>query len=65
MATTSEAHRRAVSKYQKANYSVLGYQVRKEKAAYIRQQAAARGLTISRLIDAAVTEYIDNHPIKE
>ena len=61
----SEAQKKAAAKYQKNNYSVLGYQVRKGKAAYIRQQAAARGLSVSRLIGAAVMEYIDNHPIKE
>lgn len=65
MATTSAAHRRAVAKYQKANYSVLGYQVRKEKAEEIRKEAAARGLSVTRLIDAAVAEYLLNHPVKD
>lgn len=60
---TSEAHKRAAVKYQRKNYSVLGYQVRKEKAAEIRKAAADRGLSITRMIDAAVMEYLANHPV--
>lgn len=62
---TSEAKKKASVKYQKKTYTVFGYQVKKEKDPVIRAYAAAAGMTISRLIDAAVTEYIDNHPIKE
>ena len=59
---TSKAQRRASAKWTRENRANITFQTTPERRAEVQAYAQKIGLSMSRLLDAAVTEYMQRHP---
>ena len=61
----SEARRRANTKWDAANMTVLGYKVRKEKAEKFKAACRDAGTTPNAVFTEAIDSFMDEHGEKE
>lgn len=62
---TSESQKRANAKWDKENMTVLACKVRKEVADKFKAACAAEDTTSNAVLQQAVRDYIDAHPVPE
>lgn len=62
---TSESQKRANAKWDKENMTVLACKVRKEVAGKFKAACAAEDTTSNAVLQQAVRDYIDAHPVPE
>lgn len=62
---TSESQKRANAKWDKENMTVLACKVRKEVADKFKAACAAEDTTSNAVLQQAVRDYIDDHPVPE
>lgn len=62
---TSESQKRANAKWDKENMTVLACKVRKEVADKFKAACAAEDTTSNAVLQQAVRDYIDAHPVSE
>ena len=62
---TSESQKRANAKLDKENMTVLACKVRKEVADKFKAACAAEDTTSNAVLQQAVRDYIDAHPVPE
>lgn len=65
MVAVSEKKKKSNAKWDKENMTVLACKVRKEVADKFRAACAAEGITSNAVLQQAVREYIDAHPVPE
>ena len=51
----------AKMRYYEKNYERVGFDVKKGKRDYYKEEAAKRGLSLAMLFQKAVEEYLQNH----
>lgn len=62
---TSESQKRANAKWDRENMTVLACKVRKEVADKFKKACAAEDTTSNAVLQQAVRDYIDAHPVPE
>ena len=62
MAVT-KAQQYAKQRYFDKHYERVGFDVKKGKRDYYKEEAAKRGLSLSAFFQKAADEYIENHPV--
>lgn len=62
---TSESQKRANAKWDKENMTVLACKVRKEVADKFKAACAAENTTSNAVLQQAVRDYINAHPVPE
>lgn len=58
----TDASRKAVQKYHKEKIERIAFHVPRGQRAILKEEAAARGLSLNKMIDLALGEYLLNHP---
>lgn len=61
----SDSRKRANAKWDKENMTVLACKVRKEVADKFKAACAAEGMTSNAVLQQAVRDYIEAHPVPE
>ena len=61
----TDAQRKATKKYHSERIDTIAFHVQKGKKDILKKEASSRNMSLNVMIDTAIDEFIENHPIEQ